>query len=153
MEAFRTTRPDPDDALDLDTFEAGLRGSIVFPGSPAYDEARQVHNASVDKRSQVLIVQAANAGDVARTIVFARETGLELAVRGGSHSLAGHGTIRGWHRPRPRRHEGPAHIDPERRLAWAQPGLFAPRVHERSPRPPTGWPPRSATPAASASPG
>ena len=40
MEAFRIARPDIDDALDLDAFEADLRGSIVLPGSPDYDDAR-----------------------------------------------------------------------------------------------------------------
>ena len=44
MEAFRfATRHD--DALDLEAFEAGLHGSIVLPGSPEYDVARQVHSA------------------------------------------------------------------------------------------------------------
>ena len=44
--------PDIDDALDLDAFEAGLRGSIVLPGSPEYDEARQVNSARADKPSR-----------------------------------------------------------------------------------------------------
>ena len=44
MEAFRIARPDTDDALDLEAFEAGLHGSIVLPGSPDYDEARQVNS-------------------------------------------------------------------------------------------------------------
>ena len=75
MEAFRTARPDLDDALDLEAFEAGLHGSIVLPGSPDYDVARQVHSAINDRRP-ALIVRAADAADVARTIVLARESGL-----------------------------------------------------------------------------
>src|SRR5689334_8447155 len=45
MEAFRFARPDIDDALDLEAFEAGLNGTILLPGSPGYDEARLVHHA------------------------------------------------------------------------------------------------------------
>ena len=40
MEAFRFARPDIDDSLDLEAFEAGLTGLILLPGSPGYDEAR-----------------------------------------------------------------------------------------------------------------
>ena len=49
MEAFRSARPDIDHILDLDAFEADLRGSIVLPGSPDYDEARLVHAALSDR--------------------------------------------------------------------------------------------------------
>jgi FAD/FMN-containing dehydrogenase len=122
MEAFRIARPDAD-TLDLEAFEAGLTGSIVLPGSPDYDQARQVHSA-INDRHPALIVRAADAGDVARTVSLARESGLALSVRGGGHSVAGFGTndsgivldlgpMKG------------LHIDPERRLAWAQPGLTA----------------------------
>lgn len=68
-----------------------LRGDVVVPGDPAYDEARKVYNAMHDKRPAV-IVRAVDAGDVVATVDFAREQGLPLAVRGGSHSVPGHGT-------------------------------------------------------------
>ena len=121
MEAFRPTRHD--DALDLDAFEAGLHGSIVFPGSPEYDQARQVNSARADKRP-ALIVRAADAADVASTVNLARESGLELSVRGGGHSLAGYGTNDGGIVLDLGAMKG-LHIDPERRVAWAQPGLTA----------------------------
>ena len=57
-------------------------------------------------------------------MVFARDAGLELAVRGGSHSLAGHGTSEGGVVLDLSAMKG-LHIDPERRLAWAQAGLTA----------------------------
>jgi FAD/FMN-containing dehydrogenase len=121
MEAFRLTHPR--DALDLDAFEAGLRGSIVFPGSPDYDLARQVNHANADGRP-ALIVRAADASDVADTVDLARESGLTLSVRGGGHSLAGYGTNDGGIVLDLGPMKG-LHIDPERRLAWAQPGLTA----------------------------
>jgi FAD/FMN-containing dehydrogenase len=123
MEAFRFARPDIDDALDLEAFEAGLTGSIVFPGSPDYDEARLVHHAQAD-RHPALIVRAADAGDVARTVSLARESGLTLSVRGGGHSIVGFGTNDGGIVLDLGAMKG-LHIDPDRRLAWAQPGLTA----------------------------
>jgi FAD/FMN-containing dehydrogenase len=123
MEAFRLARPDIDDALDLEAFEAGLTGSIVLPGSTDYDEARLVHHAQADRRP-ALIVRAADAGDVARTVSLARESGLTLSVRGGGHSIVGFGTNDGGIVLDLGAMKG-LHIDPDRRLAWAQPGLTA----------------------------
>ena len=122
MEAFRPTRHD-DDTLDLEVFEAGLHGSIVFPGSPEYDMARQVNSARADKHP-ALIVRAADAADVARTVNLARESGLHLSVRGGGHSVAGYGTNDGGIVLDLGPMKG-LHIDPDRRVAWAQPGLTA----------------------------
>src|SRR6478736_9759200 len=122
MEAFQP-RHETVDVLDFEAFEAGLSGSIVLPGSPDYDEARQVHHANSDGRP-ALIVRAADATDVARTVALARESGLELSIRGGGHSLAGHGTNDGGIVLDLGAMKG-LHIDPDRRVAWAQPGLTA----------------------------
>ena len=72
----------------LDQFRAQLRGDIVVPGDAGYDAARTVWNAMVDKRP-ALIVRCAGAGDVLRSIRFAREHDAEVAVRGGGHNVAG----------------------------------------------------------------
>ena len=58
------------------------------------------------------------------TICFARDNELELAVRGGGHSLAGHGTVDGGIVLDLADMRG-LHIDPDARVAWAQPGLTA----------------------------
>lgn len=123
MEAFRSPDIAIDDTLDLGAFEASLRGSIVLPGSVEYDEARQVKSAQYDRRP-ALIVRAADAGDVARTVDLARESGLQLSVRGGAHSLAGFGTNDGGIVLDLGAMKG-LHIDPVARTAWAQPGLTA----------------------------
>src|SRR3954471_13090151 len=122
MEAF-IARSGTADTLDFEAFEAGLHGSIVLPGSPEYDVARLVHNANADRRP-ALIVRAADATDVAQTVSLARESGLDLSIRGGGHSLAGYGTNDGGIVLDLGAMKG-LHIDPERRLAWAQPGLTA----------------------------
>jgi FAD/FMN-containing dehydrogenase len=77
----------PQPALDLE-------GQILTPEDDAYDEARTVFAAHVDRRPG-LIARVAGAGDIARLIAHARETGAELAIRGGGHSPAGHGVSDG----------------------------------------------------------
>jgi FAD/FMN-containing dehydrogenase len=68
-----------------------VRGDVVTSADDEYDEARKVYNAMIDRRPRV-VVRAANAGDVIAAVDFARENGLDLAVRGGSHSVPGFGT-------------------------------------------------------------
>jgi FAD/FMN-containing dehydrogenase len=100
-----------------------LHGRLITSHHREYDEARTVFPGTVDRRPAV-IARVADATDVARVIAFARESGLELAVRSGGHSPAGHGVCDG----------GivldvsdmrALEIDAERRTAWAQPGLTA----------------------------
>lgn len=65
-----------------------IRGEILEPGDPGYDAARQVWNATVDRRPGI-IVRCRGAADVIQAVNHAREQGLLLAVRGGGHSFAG----------------------------------------------------------------
>ena len=148
MALARTSLRDPSSPIDVATFSAGIGGTVIRPDDEAYEVARLVHKRNVDRRP-ALIVKAASATDVARTVVFAREAGLELAVRGGSHSLAGFGTTEGGIVLDLSGMKG-LHIDPERRLAWAQAGLTAGEYTAAAGA--HGLATRSATPAASASP-
>ena len=76
------------DTKALEALHAGLRGSLVTPGDPLYDEARKVFNAMIDKRP-AMIARCANTADVVTAVNFARENGLTVAVRSGGHSVAG----------------------------------------------------------------
>ncbi len=123
MALARIADLDPSAPHDLAAFAAGISGTVIRPDDDGYELARQVHHANTDLHP-LCIVQAASAVDVARTVTFARQTGLELAVRGGAHSLAGHGTSEGGIVLDLGAMKG-LHIDPIRRLAWAQAGLRA----------------------------
>jgi FAD/FMN-containing dehydrogenase len=68
-----------------------LRGELVRPGDPAYDEARSIWNGAHDKRPAV-IIRCRGVADVLRGVEFARSQGLPLAVRGGGHSIPGFST-------------------------------------------------------------
>ena len=69
-------------------FRDGLAGAVLEPGDPAYDDARVLFNAMIDRRPAV-IAQCASTADVVAAVRFARDAGLEIAVRGGGHGVAG----------------------------------------------------------------
>jgi FAD binding domain len=65
-----------------------VKGQIVLPSDPSYDEVRKIWNAMIERRP-ALIVRCAEASDVPHAITFARENGLEISIRGGGHNIAG----------------------------------------------------------------
>jgi len=71
-----------------------LRGNLLLPGNEAYDEARRVLNASIDKHPAV-IVQPKGTADVMNAVDFARESNLLVAVKCGGHSPSGKSTCDG----------------------------------------------------------
>src|SRR5215207_9137135 len=109
--------------VSIPQLRAMLNGRVIAPDDAGYDEARAVFYGGID-RVLAFIVRVAAAADVSHVVALARESGLELAVRSGGHSTAGHGTTDG----------GivldlsamkELEIDTERRTAWAQTGLTA----------------------------
>ena len=74
----------------IQQFVASIRGDVIRPGDPGYDDMRQVYNAMIDKRP-ALIARCADAGDVIASVNFARDNGLLVAVRGGGHNGPGLG--------------------------------------------------------------
>jgi FAD/FMN-containing dehydrogenase len=78
----------------IDGLRAVTDGAVIAPGEPDFDDARRVWNAEIDKRPAV-IARCATVRDVSAAIGFAREHGLEVAVRGGAHNTAGTATVDG----------------------------------------------------------
>jgi FAD/FMN-containing dehydrogenase len=98
-------------------------GRVTGPGDAGYDQARKVFYGKWDRRPAA-VVRPTSADEVARVVTLAAESGSELAVRSGGHSLAGHSVSDG----------GivldlaeltALDIDLEGRTAWAQSGLTA----------------------------
>jgi FAD binding domain/Berberine and berberine like len=69
---------------------AKLRGSVITPASGEYEAARRVYNGMIDRRPDA-IIRCADAADVTRTVNFARNENIPVAVRGGGHNGAGLG--------------------------------------------------------------
>jgi FAD/FMN-containing dehydrogenase len=80
------------DAAVLAGLRKGFSGDLVLPGDGGYEPARKVWNGAIDRRPAV-IARCRDARDVARAVIFAREHGLPIAVRGGAHNVAGHATV------------------------------------------------------------
>ncbi len=72
-----------------------VRGDVLAPGDPGYEEARPIWNGIFDDVRPALLVRCAGAADVIRAVELARSEDLEIAVRGGSHSLPGFSTSDG----------------------------------------------------------
>ena len=113
------TTPD----IPISGLRADLNGKVIAPGDPGYDDARGVFITGFDRRPAA-IVRVADASDVSRVVTLARETGAQLAVRSGGHSLAGHGTSEGGI-VLDLSEMNAVETDTDGRTAWAQTGVTA----------------------------
>jgi hypothetical protein len=76
--------------ISIPQLRAAVNGRVITPDDAAYDQARTVVYGGFDQRRPAAIIRAAGDTDVARVVAPAREMGLELAIRSGGHSPAGH---------------------------------------------------------------
>jgi FAD/FMN-containing dehydrogenase len=113
----------PLDEAAIQEFSSKVRGQLIRPQDDGYDEARTVFYGGFDRRP-ALIVRVADASDVSHVVALARENGLELAVRSGGHSVAGHSVSDGGIMLDLSEMKN-LEIDVEGRTAWAQTGLTA----------------------------
>lgn len=72
-----------------------LRGDLFTPGGEGYEEASHAWNGAHYDRRPALVARCRGAADVSTAVAFARSNDLELAVRGGGHSLPGFSTTSG----------------------------------------------------------
>jgi FAD/FMN-containing dehydrogenase len=109
------------EGISIPELRTALNGQVIAPDDAGYDEARTVFYGGFDRRPAV-IVRPANAKEVAFVVSLAREAGLELAVRSGGHSNAGHSVSDGGI-VLDLKDMRALHIDAEGRTAWAEAGL------------------------------
>jgi FAD/FMN-containing dehydrogenase len=109
--------------IRIDDLRAELSGELLALDDPGYDDARTVFFKGVD-RHPLAVARVADAEDVARVVSSARDGGLELAVRSGGHSWAGHGTSEGGIVIDLSGMKG-LEIDGDVRTAWVETGITA----------------------------
>jgi FAD/FMN-containing dehydrogenase len=80
--------------MGIEELREQVRGAVITADDELYDEARAVYNAMVDRRP-LAVIRAQDAGDVMAGVTFAAEAGIDLAIRGGGHSVPGFGTCDG----------------------------------------------------------
>jgi FAD/FMN-containing dehydrogenase len=105
----------------VDAFTASLRGELLRPSDPGYDDARKVWNGMIDKRP-ALIARCAGAADVMAAVNFARTNDLLVSVRGGGHNITGNAVCDGGLMIDLSRMKG-VRVDPVTRTARAEAGL------------------------------
>lgn len=111
------------DTLSIEQLRSEFNNQVIAPGDADYDKARMVFYGGVD-RHPAAIIRVRNTDDVVRVIALARETGLELAVRSGGHSVLGYcvtegGVVLDLLEMRD------IQIDVDAKTAWAEAGLTA----------------------------
>jgi FAD/FMN-containing dehydrogenase len=102
-------------------FSGTFSGQLLRPTDAGYDEARRVHNGLVDKRP-ALIARCRGVADVVDAINLTCKLGLEVAVRGGGHNVAGRATVDGGLVIDLSPIKG-IHVDPKGRAVRAQGGV------------------------------
>jgi FAD/FMN-containing dehydrogenase len=112
------------EALDAERVEAlsGTFSGKLLQLGDLYEEARRVHNGLIDRRP-ALIARCQGTADVVDAVRLARDSGLEISVRGGGHSVAGRAVTEGGLMIDLSQMKG-IRIDPGARTARAQAGVL-----------------------------
>ena len=120
VRARQALNPTP---ISIEKIRSSFQGSVIAPGDADYDKARTAFYGGIDRHPAV-IIRPRNAEEVCNVVSLARDTGMDLSIRSGGHSVAGHSISDG----------GimldlsdmrDLQIDVEERTAWAEAGLTA----------------------------
>jgi len=108
-------------SISIPKLRSEFKSRVIAPSDLGYDEARTVFYGGIDRRPAI-IIRVADSAEISRVVSLARETGLELAIRSGGHSVAGYcvsdgGIVLDLSDMRA------LEIDVEGRIAWAETGL------------------------------
>lgn len=105
---------------NLEALQNRLTGDVLVPGDLAYDDTRAIWNGMIDRRP-ALIVRCRTETDVVHAVNYARESRLQVSIRGGGHNIAGYAVC----------DDGlmidlspmkNVRVDADGRRAWVQPG-------------------------------
>ena len=105
----------------IENFKSSLRGELLRPGDPGYDNARKIWNGMIDKRP-TLIARCAGVADVIECVNFAQAHSILVAVRGGGHNVSGNAVSDGGLVIDLSRMKS-VRVDPAHRTARAEPGV------------------------------
>jgi FAD/FMN-containing dehydrogenase len=105
----------------LEAFKTSLRGELLRPGDPGYDDARKVWNGMIDKRP-ALIARCTGVADIIDAVNFARTNALLVSIRGGGHNITGNAVCDGGLMIDLSRMKS-VRVDPATRTARAEAGL------------------------------
>jgi hypothetical protein len=122
----RRTALTHDTVLPFPALRDSYKGELIVPTDPGYDAARTVMMGGIDKRPAA-IARPRDTAEVVQIVNFARANGIELAIRSGGHSSAGHSTTDGGI-VLDLRNMKRLDIDADARTAWAEAGLTAGEV-------------------------
>jgi FAD/FMN-containing dehydrogenase len=111
-------------SISVPDLRGSFNGPVIAPGDPGYDQARALFYGGFEDLRPAAILRPADAAEVARIVTLARDSRLELAVRSGGHSTAGHSTTDGGIVLDLANLKG-LEIDLQQRTAWAEAGLTA----------------------------
>lgn len=112
----------------LDDLASRLKGPLLHPGDPGWDEAVQIWNAMA-ARVPALVVQPQSAQDVAAAVGFARDHRLLISIKGGGHNIAGTSMAEGGLTLDMSRMRGVT-VDPQAKLAHVGPGCLLKEVDQ-----------------------
>jgi FAD/FMN-containing dehydrogenase len=109
--------------IDITALRSELTGRIIEPDDDDYERAKTVFYGGEDRRPAAL-ARVAHSDDVASVVTFARESGIDLAIRSGGHSVARHSLVDGGI-VLDLRDLKSIEINTQERTTWAETGLTA----------------------------
>ena len=72
----------------LDGLKMRMRGSLLLPGEPGYEDSRTVWNGMIDRRPAA-VARCLGTADVIECVKLAVANDLLLCIKGGGHNIAG----------------------------------------------------------------
>jgi hypothetical protein len=98
MSGSMDPRPEAHAGVDRNTLRRlaeSITGRVILPGQGEYDAARRVFNAMHNWQRPAAVVRCADERDIVEAVLRLRASGVDIAVRGGGHHIAGFGTCDG----------------------------------------------------------